>query len=283
MEWILAALLGGFLTFNAVVTPDAVAKKAQSALQKKYPNATVHVSMEGKKGKAVLNGKFRKVRLELKNLAVDDLPLAQASSASGPNSQPDSKPIGEVKEFEVQLQDVIWDKMLVSQIDLSLHDLRYDLNALKDDANLNIVSFGPSTLKVRMGAKALTPMFTAKMEGVQDLVVTMQGGTISAIGKRQVLGFPAPFQFTATPGFSGNELLFENQKLTISGIPVPEVVAKPIIGKINPVYTFDKTGKWPFFPSITKVVADNDELAIEADLTHKNREAVKLETPSRAN
>jgi hypothetical protein len=279
MEWLLAALVGGFLTFNAVVTPDKAAQMAESALQKKYPDATVKVDIKGKKGKAVLNGKFKTVRLEMTNLVIDD--FAFGSSEAVDSSQP--KSVGEIEQFSATLHDVTWEGMAIEQIDFSFQDLRYDLEALKKNSNLSFVSFGPANLKVRIGAKALAPVFAEKMSGVQNLAVTINGGAISATGKRQVMGFTTPFQYSAKLAYTQNQLLFENHKLLVSGVPVPEMLAKSIIGEINPVYTFDKSGKWPFIPSITKVVADKNLLVLEASLTQKNRDAGKLDLPSRAN
>ena len=62
MGWLLAILAGGFLTFNAVVTPDKAASEAEKALKKQFPGAEIQVKIEGKRGKDVLNGRFRKSR-----------------------------------------------------------------------------------------------------------------------------------------------------------------------------------------------------------------------------
>ncbi len=81
MGWLIAILAGGLLTFNAIVTPDKAADEATKALQQKFPGADVKVAIEGKRGKDVLNGRFRKVDIELSNLTLNELPIASSASA----------------------------------------------------------------------------------------------------------------------------------------------------------------------------------------------------------
>ena len=90
MGWLLAIVAGGLLTFNAVVTPDKAASEAKKALQKQFPNAQVQVKIEGKRGKDVLNGRFRKIDIELANLTLTELPLAM--SAPAPNAVAQNSP-----------------------------------------------------------------------------------------------------------------------------------------------------------------------------------------------
>lgn len=101
MGWLLAILAGGFLTFNAVVTPEKAADKATAALRQKFPGADVKVVIEGKRGKDVLNGRFRKIDIELANLTLDELPITSiASSASGAPIKPGAKtrPVASAQE-----------------------------------------------------------------------------------------------------------------------------------------------------------------------------------------
>ncbi len=81
MGWLIAILAGGLLTFNAVVTPEKAADEATKALQQKFPGADVKVAIEGKRGKDVLNGRFRKVDIELSNLTLNELPIETNLSA----------------------------------------------------------------------------------------------------------------------------------------------------------------------------------------------------------
>ena len=81
MGWLIAILAGGLLTFNAVVTPDKAASEAEKALKKQFPNAQVQVNIEGKRGKDVLNGRFRRVDIELTNLSLSEMPLGMGASA----------------------------------------------------------------------------------------------------------------------------------------------------------------------------------------------------------
>ena len=85
MGWLLAILAGGYLTFNAVVTPDKAAFEATKALEKKFPGAQVQVKIEGKRGKDVLNGRFRKIDIDLANLTLEELPI---EAGAAPQSAP---------------------------------------------------------------------------------------------------------------------------------------------------------------------------------------------------
>ena len=82
MGWILALLAGGFLTFNAVVTPDKAAGVAADALKKRFPGANVKVVIEGKRGRDVLNGRFKRVDVELADLTLSDLPIATSANVT---------------------------------------------------------------------------------------------------------------------------------------------------------------------------------------------------------
>ena len=98
MGWLLALLAGGFLTFNAVVTPDRAASEAEKSLRKQFPGAQVQVKIEGKRGKNVLNGRFRKIDIELANLTLDEIPLQTSASApesSTPNAPSVNSPVVE--------------------------------------------------------------------------------------------------------------------------------------------------------------------------------------------
>ena len=88
MGWILALLAGGLVTFNAVVTPDKAADAATKALQKKFPGAQVKVVIAGKRGQDVLNGRFKRVDVELADLTLDELPIASQSASAQSGSAP---------------------------------------------------------------------------------------------------------------------------------------------------------------------------------------------------
>ena len=95
MGWLLAIVAGGLLTFNAVITPDRAASEAKKALQKQFPGAEVQVKIEGKRGKDVLNGRFRSIDIDLANLTLTELPMvvnttfaATSSSTVSPATNP---------------------------------------------------------------------------------------------------------------------------------------------------------------------------------------------------
>ena len=262
MEWILAALLGGFLAFNSAVTPDKAAQLAQKSLQEKFPSSQVKVEMEGKRGNDVLNGKFKRVRIEINDLNVGELPMSAASGEK-------PKKIGHAKNVELSLKNAKLGATRVQSADLQFTDLRYDLDALKERSQFSLVGFGSAKLSLALQAAQLQPLLAPKVSGAQNVELSLQNDTLTVSGTRTVLGFPAPFSWSATPVFRGPELMLENQKLLVSGLPVPAHVARQIVGEVKSVYSLSNLGNLPFRVEVKRVLARNQTLQIEADLLAK--------------
>src|SRR5688572_1733945 len=136
MEILLAALLGGFLLFNSAATPEKAEKIIESALQKTYPRGTVNAEVEGKRGRAVLKGNFRRVRLEMTGIGdVDGLPFLPARE--------DSKK-GHLGRLELALRDFRFNELPVENAEFGFDKVVYDVDALKKTSKLMLVSSGPA-------------------------------------------------------------------------------------------------------------------------------------------
>ena len=307
MGWLLAIVAGGLFTFNAVVTPDKAASEAKKALQKQFPDAQIQVAIEGKRGKDVLNGRFRTIDIELSNLTLTELPLAMSAplaSASGapapgvavvvaqPNgaiqaapprdaSAPKFKPveikkpkpekikIGRTGELNIAVRDFKWQNLAVQRADFRFADVEYDFGALKNQSQFKLVRVGKSTMHLELAPEVLTPFVAKRVENVTNPSVAIKDGQMLIRGARSFYGVAAPFEVSGQPSFSGAEMILKSPRLLVSGVTVPGLMAAPILKSVNPLYSFDKMEGLPFKVSLTKVEARDGKLQIDGDLTLK--------------
>ena len=304
MGWLLAIVAGGLFTFNAVVTPDRAASEAKKALQKQFPDAQVEVVIEGKRGKDVLNGRFRSIDIALSNLTLNELPLAlNAPSANAPapgvaaaqrepngairaapprdDSAPQFKPveikkpkaekikIGSTGELNIAVRDFKWQNLAVERADFRFNDVEYDFGALKNQSQFKLIRVGKSTMHLELAPEVLTPFVAKRVEKVINPSVTIQGDQMLIKGARDFYGVSAPFEVSGKPDFSGAEMILKAPKLLVSGVTVPGLMAAPVLKNVNPLYSFDKMQGLPFKVSLTKVEARDGKLQIDGDLTLK--------------
>lgn len=309
MGWLLAIVAGGLFTFNAVVTPDRAASEAKKALQKQFPDAEVQVGIEGKRGKDVLNGRFRSIDIELANLTLDELPIQTGTSvqrapvgvASPPSSpvvvresngaikaaepradgapkykpveiktpKPEKVKLGRTGELNLTVRDFKWQNLPVERADFRFADVEYDFGALKKRSEFKLVRVGKSTMHLELASDALTPFVAKRVENVTNPNVTMSDGTLTVSGARSFYGLSAPFEVTGQPGFSGSQIILLAPKLLVSGVTVPALVSTPILKSVNPLYSFDDLAGMPFAVKLTKVESRDGKLQIDGDLTLK--------------
>ena len=296
MGWLLALLAGGFLTFNAVVTPDRAASEATKALQHKFPGAQVKVAIEGKRGKDVLNGRFRKIDIELANLTLDELPIETSASiapaivrapggaiqATTPRAQTEAqleavkieKPkkvqVGRTRDLNIVVRDFKWQALPVERADFHFADVEYDFGALKNQSQFKLVRVGKSSMHLELAPAALTPLVAKRVENVTNPVLKLSDGQISVNGSRNFYGFAAPFELKGRPGFEGSNVILTEPKLLVSGLPVPAIVATPMLKSVNPLYSFDELKDLPFAVKLTKVESRDGKLQVDADLILQN-------------
>lgn len=307
MGWLLAILAGGFLTFNAVVTPDKAASEAEKALKKQFPGAEIQVKIEGKRGKDVLNGRFRKIDIELANLSLSELPIQTGSSsqvtsnAASPTApvivrEPDGaikagaprasdtpqfKPVeikspkpeklkmGRAGELNILVRDFKWQDLSVERAKFNFADVEYDFGALKSRSEFKLVRVGKSTMHLELAPDALTPFISKRVENISNAKVVLTDGLMTIKGARNFYGVAAPFEVNGQPGFVGSEIVLKSPKLLVSGITVPSLVSAPVLKIVNPLYSFDKLEGMPFSVTLTKVESRDGKLQIDGDLTMK--------------
>lgn len=276
MELLLVALLGGFLGFNALATPDRAAKIAEKSLRGQFPGAGVNVEIDGKRGRAVLAGRFKRIRIELSDLTLTSLPISASDSSTKPalalistetpsSTKPKRPKLGRADFVELSIQRFTLGTLKIAAADFLLRDVSYDLNALKKQSLLRIVRCGAATMKLQLNASDLSPLVTSRISEVSNANLQLRDNQIIFSGERPIVGFVAPFQLTGTLAGAGDALSLEDVKFTVSDLPVPSNLVKTQIGSLNPVYRFD-LGQAPFKVEIQSVSAQNDVLSIDANL-----------------
>lgn len=264
MEWLLAALVGGFLGFNALATPDRAAKMLEATLRKTYPQATVNAEVEGKKGRAVLKGHFRRVRLEMSGIGdIDNLPFS-----TGP-----AKKVGYLGRLELALRDFRFGGLPVESSEFTFEDVAYDFNALKNQSKLSIVQCGPAGANIVLGASALQQHFGDSLEGVSDIRISLRDGLLHLDAKKKLPLIPigVPFHLSARPIMkNGNEIWLTQGRLSFENTTGLSLRVNNLLADLNPIYQFDPEKKWPFRIQLTSVNAQNNQMQINAALHFAN-------------
>ena len=294
MGWILAALAGGFLAFNATATPDRAASMARSALLKKFPGADVEVNIEGKRGKDVLNGRFRRIDVQLANLTLEELPFETsapanikpvnvaatgASAVQGATALSNAavvKPaktkktkLGHAGEINLAVRALKWNNLPVERADFSFKDIEYDLGALKNDSQFKLVRVGAAKMHLELAPEALTPFVAKRAENVSNPRVRLENGRLAVNGDRVFYGLTAPFELKGAPGFIGQQIVLQAPTLLVSGVTVPQIVAAPLLKSVNPLYSFAEAKGLPFEVTLTNVAVRDGKLQVDADLSLK--------------
>ena len=264
MEWLLAALVGGFLGFNALATPDRAAKTIEASLRKTYPGATVNAEVEGKKGRAVMKGHFRRVRLEMSGIGdLDNLPFS-----TGPATK-----VGSLGRLELALSNFRFGGLPVESSEFAFEDVAYDFNALKKDSKLSIVQCGAAQAKIVLGARALQQHFGDSLEGVSDVKISLREGLLHLDAKKKLPLIPisVPFHLSARPVVKNqNEIWLTEGRLSFENTTGLSLRVNNLLADLNPIYSFDPQKKWPFRIQLTSVGAQNNQMQINADLHFAN-------------
>ena len=271
MGLLLAAVLGGFFGFNALATPDKAAQIMKDALQKRYPAAQIVTTVEGKKGRDVLKGRFSRVRLEMSNLgAIDGVPLEPPGGGK-------AKKLGMVKHFELLLRNFTFDKTPVESAELTVDDIAYDFNALKDKNQLRVVNSGAGTAHLTVAADALESLLVEKFPTIKEIDLAMQDGQVRVSGKKMVplINLGVPFHMTARVEIRNtNEIWVVDEHVAFEKVTGFSLNVSKLFEQMNPVYVFDKDKKWPFAVQVTSLTTANDKMDLSATLKFAEPTAV---------
>jgi hypothetical protein len=293
---LLAALAGGFLLFNSQASPRKAEKKFEDALRQAFPTAGIDVTIKGKRGFDVINGKFRSVRIEMRDFQIGPVAAPPTTAATPPvatgqspavakaPAAPVSAPAqpliqvittaapkdrGHIGRAEIALKNFGLGPLKIAAMDASFDEITYDWKELKNGRALAIEKSGPASATIVLPAASLETLMRERVQSFSNPRVTLQNGLVRITGTRAapIIGTPLPVVFTAKPGVRGNEVRLEETNLSIAGTAVPAAVANSLIGEINPVFTFDRAGLWPYRVTLTSATAQNDTLTLASTLT----------------
>jgi hypothetical protein len=263
MGFLLAAFLGGFLLFNGAASPGKAAHLMQESLQKQYPTAQIKVDVEGKHGMSLLKGNFKKVHVEMENATISDLPF---SGAFTPNEHTKLARAGEI---EIELNHLTWGTLPVERARFDFTEVRYDFNALKKTSDFQMAKMGPSQMQLRLSTDALRPAFASRLKDIQDLAIDIEGDQFKLTGSKDVVGLATPVELDAHLIGVENTLRLEDYKLSLGGVVLPGLATNALVKDVNPIYSFDKEGKWPFRVQLSAVNAHEGKLDLTAKLVLK--------------
>ena len=258
MGYLLAALLGGFFAFNAAVTPQRAERVAEKALQKQYPTAKVNVEIEGKRGKAVLNGNFSRVRVELADLTLQDLPFS-------PQAVP--KKIARAGKIELELRNLVWLGLPLSRASFDFQNVAYDFDALKNRSQFQIIDMDGGKMALQLPLQSFQSSFETRLKDLEQIAISIEGDQFKLSAARDVVGFKTPVILTARLAGVGNEVRLEDTAVSIGGVKLPPVATAALLRGVNPIYTFDREGKWPFVVNLTSVGGQGDLLDLAGNLS----------------
>lgn len=261
MEVILAAILGGFLLLGGVATPNRAEQIAEKTLRQQFPGAKVEVEIRGKRGADVLNGQFKSVEVEMRDLTLAKLPISLSNAPA--------RTTGKIALLKVWLRDFKWNDTSVESAQLRFENVEYDFEALQSNGQLRLMRFGAATLDLTVGAQSLLPIFTKRIEGVDNLRPQFRGGQLRVSGEKRLLGLTAPLELTGKVVARGAQVQLENAQLSLSGFGVPKTLSDAILKDSRVLFDFDRDFSWPFSVVLTDVKADDDRLEMRAVLGMK--------------
>lgn len=265
MEALIALLIGGFFAFNALATPRRVAKSAEKALRRQFPGATVAVQVTGKRGKDVVNGRFKDIRISLVNLSFDALPLQAAPPASLVEQR--APKVGRVEHLELDLRDLRFGQLPIERLRVAFDDVRYDFGALKNHSQLRLLSFTNGRVLLGIRGQALRPLFALRAPEVRDPTVEIRDGEIILSGQRDVLGTQTPVEVRGPVVARGQDIEIGPARVSVNNAALPPAIAAPILRGINPLFRFDPENKGPFRLQINSIQSQNGAIEVQGALT----------------
>jgi len=266
MGYLLAALLGGFFVFNSQATPQRAERAIEKVLVKQFSGATVDAEVEGKKGRDVLKGRFRRVKLSLSNFNLEGAGL-------GVQAVPSAKSLGRIGRFEMSLRDFAFGGARVGTLDMGFDSATFDWKALKNQSELKLVSCGPGTARASVGAAALEPLLKARLKDVQDMKLSIASGNrvrVSGTRPAPVINVPVSFEVAGRLEVrNGREIWLADPTATMGGMALAAPLTKAALGSVNPLYVFDPENKSPFAIQITELKTGAGSVEIATNLTFK--------------
>ena len=292
MGYFFAALAGGLLFFNSQASPKRVARGMEDALRRQMPNAQVQVSVEGRRGLDVLNGKFKSMRFQIDADGDNSTRIVPVVAPTAPNNAPgdaktpsDAKTssdafaisavskaqkAGRIGQFSVVLRDFDIEGVRIESAELNWKDVVYDWGALRKKSRFDVVTAGAADVRAVVAASSLQSFIAQKTTEIQNPKLSLRNGRFIVSGTRAapIFGTQLPFTLSARPEVrNGTEIWLADAQASFAGAPLPSSLVNDLAARFNPVYTLALGEKWPFSVRISRVSAQNDKLEVLAALT----------------
>jgi hypothetical protein len=234
-------------------------------LRRQFPGAQVQTKVEGKRGRDVLKGRFRRVRIEMANFQLAAAPLGSPHK---------SKKQGKIGRFELALSNfslsMMGTQVPVQSMEMNFNDVVYDWGVLRKHSQVRLISAGPADAKLALSAPALQPVLQAKFKEVQNLKLSFGANNrVRVTGTRAapLVGTPIGFVLNGRiEARNGDQLWLADPAVEMGGIPLAATLASPLIGNLNPLYAFDPEKKSPLRVQITSLQTRGDVAHLTANL-----------------
>lgn len=262
MGYLLAALAGGFVFFNSQASPRKAAGRVETVLRQRFPGAQVDVDIRGKRGANVLKGRFREVKVEMASFQLAGAPLPPMRAVPQVKSQ------GSIGRATLQLRDFNYGGLKAELAEIEVGDVVYDWDALKQ-SRVQLLAVGPARARLIVPAASLLTFLQTKLKDVKDARLTLQNGLVRLSGTRPApfIGTPLAFTLTARPEVrKGTEIWLAEPQVALGEAPLPPALIGGMLGQLNPIFIFDRDGKWPFHVNITSLLARDNKLEIAGNL-----------------
>lgn len=201
---------------------------------------------------------------------------APATTSGGIGKVPPGK--GSIGRAALQLRDFEHDGMRLDLGEIEFNNVTYRTGDEKTPGNqteqaekqaMKVTGAGLSKVHLIVGAASLQKVMQGRVKDVSNLRLSLQNDRVKITGTRPApfLGVPLPFSLDAKlEARQGDQLWLSDARLTLGGAPVPEGMAKSVIGSMNPVYVVNFTQQWGFRTAIKTITTRNDKLDITGNL-----------------
>ncbi|MCX7642978.1 MAG: DUF2993 domain-containing protein [Armatimonadetes bacterium] len=232
------------LLFFTQVTPDRVERELEKAMRQSLTAKSVDVELEGSPGFPTLQGKFKKMKVEIEGLSfvggelLEMLPVRFVDKA---------KKEGRVGEVFLLLREANYEGLTISELQARAQTVRFDLKSSLQEKRLVLVSAASGTLSGFIVASSIQRYLTehAAKYGIEDAMVRLRNGSVEFEGRWRIelAGVPVlrvPFEAVAELFPVNNEIHWKLVQATVAEIvPLPAGWLQERFKQLNPLIRFD--------------------------------------------
>lgn len=232
------------LLFFTQVTPDKVERELEKVLNQSLPAKRVDVELKGSPGFPTLEGKFKKLTVQIEGLSFVGGQLLEILPIKF-TDKPEKE--GKVKEVELILQDTLYEGLLISELKAYAQTVRFDLKGSLRERRLVLVSAASGNLSGFIPANSLGKYLSeyAERYGFEGTKVQLKHKFVEIEGHwKLTLGginiAKIPFSAVAELFPVSNEIHWKLHEARIGDVlPVPTRLFQDYLQSLNPLIRFD--------------------------------------------